>query len=389
MDPTKYVDSDYGRPHIQPGDSRAFHYYLPKPLPRRIAFSSELVSEISAASAALGELNGLATLMPNPRLLIAPYEKREALASSRIEGTRASLSEVFEAEVSSEDATDDVKEVNRYLQATKKAMDLLQSLPIVERMLKEVHRELLTGVRGEDRQPGVLRTSPVWIGSANDTPSTAPFVPPLPEHIGPLLSDWETFVNEDGRELPHVVHAAMMHYQFETIHPFLDGNGRIGRLLINVLFKDRDVLRYPVLYLSHYFEEYREEYYSALQGVRERGDMETWLTFFCRAVTSQSTDAMKRSRALIELMQRYRSEAKKAPRSRLGHLVDVIGENPYLTVKSVAGELDMTEQGARNLLRMAESEEFGWVRSQGTRGRGGREHWVAHEFLAIVEAPRM
>ena len=113
MDPTKYVDSDYGRPHIEPGDSRAFHYYLPKPLPRRIAFSSELVSEISAASAALGELNGLATLMPNPRLLISPYEKREALASSRIEGTRASLSEVFEAEVSSEDATDDVKEVNR------------------------------------------------------------------------------------------------------------------------------------------------------------------------------------------------------------------------------------------------------------------------------------
>lgn len=389
MDPTKYVDSDYGRPHIEPGDSRAFHYYLPKPLPRRIAFSSELVSEISAASAALGELNGLATLMPNPRLLIAPYEKREALASSRIEGTRASLSEVFEAEVSSEDATDDVKEVNRYLQATRKAMDLLRSLPIVERMLKEVHRELLTGVRGEDRQPGVLRTSPVWIGSANDTPSTAPFVPPLPEHIGPLLSDWETFVNEDGRTLPAVVHAAMMHYQFETIHPFLDGNGRIGRLLINVLFKDRDVLRYPVLYLSHYFEEYREEYYSALQGVRERGDMETWLTFFCRAVTSQSTDAVKRSRALIELMQRYRSEAKKAPRSRLGHLVEVIGENPYLTVKSVAGELDMTEQGARNLLRMAESEEFGWVRSQGTRGRGGREHWVAHEFLAIVETPRM
>lgn len=389
MDPTKYVDSDYGRPHIEPGDSRAFHYYLPKPLPRRIAFSSELVSEISAASAALGELNGLATLMPNPRLLIAPYEKREALASSRIEGTRASLSEVFEAEVSSEDATDDVKEVNRYLQATRKAMDLLRSLPIVERMLKEVHRELLTGVRGEDRQPGVLRTSPVWIGSANDTPSTAPFVPPLPEHIGPLLSDWETFVNEDGRTLPAVVHAAMMHYQFETIHPFLDGNGRIGRLLINVLFKDRDVLRYPVLYLSHYFEEYREEYYSALQGVRERGDMETWLTFFCRAVTSQSTDAVKRSRALIELMQGYRSEAKKAPRSRLGHLVDVIGENPYLTVKSVAGELDMTEQGARNLLRMAEGEEFGWVRSQGTRGRGGREHWVAHEFLAIVEAPRM
>ncbi|MDO4609681.1 Fic family protein [Corynebacterium sp.] len=389
MDPTKYVDSDYGSPHIQPGDSRAFHYYLPKPLPRRIAFSSELVSEISAASAALGELNGLATLMPNPRLLIAPYEKREALASSRIEGTRASLSEVFEAEVSSEDATDDVKEVNRYLQATRKAMDLLRSLPIVERMLKEVHRELLTGVRGEDRQPGVLRTSPVWIGSANDTPSTAPFVPPLPEHIGPLLSDWETFVNEDGRTLPAVVHAAMMHYQFETIHPFLDGNGRIGRLLINVLFKDRDVLRYPVLYLSHYFEEYREEYYSALQGVRERGDMETWLTFFCRAVTSQSTDAVKRSRALIELMQGYRSEAKKAPRSRLGHLVDVIGENPYLTVKSVAGELDMTEQGARNLLRMAEGEEFGWVRSQGTRGRGGREHWVAHEFLAIVEAPRM
>jgi len=205
-------------------------------------------------------------------MLLGPLLTREALASSRIEGTNASLSEVLKAEeISTESASDDVQEVVRYLDANKKALKLIEDLPISQRLISLTHAELMRGVRGEEKFPGELRRSPVWVGDADATPDTAKFVPPLPEHLPELLTDWEKFVNDHRPRLPTLIRCALMHYQFETIHPFLDGNGRIGRLLIGLMLIQERRLDAPILYLSGYLEARRSEYYDCLQLVREKG----------------------------------------------------------------------------------------------------------------------
>lgn len=261
---------------------------------------------------------------------------------------------------------------------------MARALPLTQRLILQVHRTLLTGVRGEEKSPGEFRRSPVWVGPPGSTPSTAPFVPPSHTHLGDLLRDWEYYVNEEGHTQPALIQAALMHYQFETIHPFLDGNGRIGRLLINVLLCERGRLTYPLLYLSHYFETNRAEYYEGLQGVRERGDIDTWLLYFLRAVRAQAEDAVSRSRRLIDLREEYHTEAIKE-RSNLPRLVEVIVRNPFVTVRHVQQQLGLTNQGARNLIRNAEAR--GWMQSIGARGRGGREHWVSPALLNLMEMP--
>lgn len=202
-------------------------------------------------------------------------------------------------------------------------------------------------------------------------------------HIGDLLTDWERFVNEDGRALPVLIQAALMHYQFETIHPFLDGNGRIGRLLINLLLMDRGRLPLPLLYLSNYFETHREEYYDRLQGVRERAEIDAWLIFFLHAVRAQADDAVDRSRRLIAIRESYHREAIQE-RSNLARLVDIIVRNPFVTVRSIEMGLGLTNQGARNLIRNAETR--GWLTSLGTHGRGGRERWYSPAIFEVIES---
>ncbi|MBK8447951.1 MAG: Fic family protein [Micropruina sp.] len=173
---------------------------------------------------------------------------------------------------------------------------MAKTLPITQRLVLQVHEVLLRGVRGEEKNPGELRSSPVWVGPAGATPETATYVPPLPEHLPHLMTDWEYFVNDDGKRLPALIQAALMHYQFETIHPFLDGNGRVGRLLINLLLMERGRLPLPLLYLSSYFESNRQAYYDRLQAVRESADIDGWLVFFLTAVKSQADDAVLRAR---------------------------------------------------------------------------------------------
>lgn len=384
MDATRFVDSAFGSATREPGKKDAFVYYLPKPIPRQLELSSTVVGSLSEADAALGHLQGLGMLITDPSLLIGPYLRREALASSRIEGTQASLSDVFQAEVDADARNDDTAEVQRYLEATWQAYELAGTLPITQRLILRVHETLLTGVRGEENSPGEFRRSPVWVGRAGATPDNATFVPPLPQHLGDLLTDWERFVNDDGRSLPALVQAALMHYQFETIHPFLDGNGRIGRLLINLVLMERKRLPLPLLYLSNYFETHREEYYERLQAVREDADIEGWLVFFLDAVRAQADDAVARSRRLISIRESYHSEAIKE-RSSLPRLVDIIVRNPFVTVKSVQDQLELTNQGARNLIKNAETR--GWLRSLGTHGRGGRERWYSPAIFEVIELP--
>lgn len=224
----------------------------------------------------------------------------------------------------------------------------------------------------------------MWVGRPGATPETAAFVPPLPTHIGDLLTDWERFVNEDGRAFPVLIQAALMHYQFETIHPFLDGNGRIGRLLINLLLMDRGRRPLPLLYLSNYFETHREEYYDRLQGVRERAEIDAWLIFFLHAVRAQADDAVDRSRRLIAIRESYHREAIKE-RSNLARLVDIIVRNPFVTVRSIEVGLGLTNQGARNLIRNAETRR--WLTTLGTHGRGGRERWYSPAIFEVIESP--
>jgi Fic family protein len=353
-------------------------------LPREIDLTSQTVVLLSEADAALGVLNGLGRLIREPELLVGPYLTREAVSSSRIEGTQASLSDVLKSEASeAPTGSEDIAEVERYIQAAHHGYRALKDLPITLRLIKEAHAILLAGVRGQEKLPGEIRRTPVWIGSTNDSPETATFVPPIPAELADALTDWEDFVNAPSR-MPALVRCALMHYQFETIHPFLDGNGRIGRLLINLLLLEEGRLTRPLLYLSGYLESHRSEYYDRLQAVRERGEIEPWIQFFLAAVRNQADDAVTRASALVELREKYLEEASKK-RSNLSGLVPMLFANPYVTVSRVERALHLTNAGARNLVRDAEGR--GWLQEIGTSGRGGKTFWLAEEIFKIIEAP--
>lgn len=274
----------------------------------------------------------------------------------------------------------DVREVQNYIAAFNAGLQLLRSMPLCLRLIREVHATLMEGVRGQERRPGEFRTTPNWIGSPTDTPENATFVPPLPDEMSPALDDLERFLNEDVR-LPALVRCALAHYQFETIHPFLDGNGRLGRLLAVFYLVQQDLLPQPLLYLSAYFETHRGDYYDRLQAVRERGQLQEWLQFFLTAVAVQATDAIERAERLADLREGYR-QALASSRSRASEVVELLMANPFVTVRNVQAALSITQPGALNLLRGIEKR--GWLRDMGTIGRGGRSVWVAEEVLSVI-----
>lgn len=384
MDPARFTSTQFGSVEREPGKKWAFSYFRPAPIPRTLELAPRTIQLLSEADAALGQLQGLSQVMQDPELLVGPYLRREAVASSRIEGTQASLSDLLQAEASEvERPSEDIAEVERYLTATHHGYATIKRLPISQRLLKELHAILLAGVRGEDKLPGEVRRSPVWIGSSHDGPDSAVFVPPLPADLPDALQDWEQFVNAPSN-LPVLIRCGLMHYQFETIHPFLDGNGRIGRLLINLMLAEEGRLSRPLLYISGYFESHRSEYYHRLQKVREEGHIQDWLQFFLQAVKEQSIDANTRSRHLIGIRERYLAVAS-ASRSSLPALARVLFTNPFVTVRSVERLTHLSNQGARNLIHSA--VERGWLRELPSTGRGGRNLWVAQEVLDVIEAP--
>lgn len=382
MEPTRYVDPAFGEAAREPGNRWAFWHFKPKPIPRELTLLPATIKALSDADASLGRLQGLGALVRDPELLLGPYLTREAVASSRIEGTQTSLSEVLRAEASGAAArTEDVAEVERYVAASRQGYRLIATLPITQRLILELHRTLLAGVRGTEKMPGQIRTSPVWVGSPTDSPDTALYVPPLPEDLPELLRDWEVFVNTPDQS-PTLVRCGLMHYQFETIHPFLDGNGRIGRLLINLLLMQEGRLPTPLLYISGYLEAHRQEYYTRLQEVREAARIQEWLQFFLTAVRRSADDAVARAERLVRVREVYLAEAVKT-RSQLAALVDLIFTNPFLTVSRVERHTGLTNQGARNLIR--EAQKRGWVQEIGAMGRGGRMYWVARDLYDISE----
>ncbi|MEA2166263.1 MAG: hypothetical protein QOK37_4390 [Thermoanaerobaculia bacterium] len=287
-----------------------YRAFLPAPLPSATAIRipSQLQALLSTADIALGRLDGSIQTLPNPDLFVFMYVRKEAVLSSQIEGTQSSLQDVLaaEAEVLSPDAPRDVDEVLNYVAAMKHGLARLSKLPVSVRLIREIHEKLLHGVRGSHMAPGELRRTQNWIGPAGCTLADATFVPPPPSEVPNALGALEKFLHRRD-DLPLLIRIGLAHAQFETIHPFLDGNGRVGRLLITFLLCERGVLHKPALYLSHYFKRHRAKYYELLQNIRDRGDWEAWLAFFLRGVSEVSAQATDTARHILALREEHRN----------------------------------------------------------------------------------
>lgn len=338
----------------QPEGYRAF---VPAPLPPTPAVSvtGELQRMLSEADRALGRLDGSVQTLPNPDLFVYMYVRKEAVLSSQIEGTQSSLQDLLaaEAQVLDQHRPRDVDEVVNYVHAMTHGLTRLAALPVSVRLIREIHAELLRGARGSRLTPGELRRSQNWIGPPGCTLREASFVPPPPAEVPDALGALETFLHRQD-DLPLLVRIGLAHAQFETIHPFLDGNGRIGRLLITFLLCERGALHKPVLYLSHYFKRHRQSYYERLQAIRDAGDFEGWLVFFLRGVAEVSVQAADTARRILELREQHRH----AITDRLGRaagnghrVLEQLYEMPILSVKDVQRLLGTTFAGANQIVQ--------------------------------------
>jgi Fic family protein len=311
----------------------------------------ELLSE---ADYALGRLDGAVLTLPNPDLFVFMYVRKEAVLSSQIEGTQSSLQNLLaaEAKLHDPDSPKDVAEVANYVRAMNHGLKRLPELPVSVRLIREIHEALMHGVRGGKLTPGEVRTSQNWIGPAGCTLAEATFVPPPPHEVPQALADLEHFLHAENSP-PALVQVGLAHAQFETIHPFLDGNGRIGRLLITFLLTEKKLLARPVLYLSHYFKRHRAEYYERLQAVRDTGDWEGWLAFFLRGVVEVSHEATRTAAAILRMREDYRVRITE----RLGRaagsaqrVMDRLFDHPIVNVATVRRWLNITPAGANQLV---------------------------------------
>ncbi len=384
MELDDYATTPFGEARRTPG-RHGYVAYFPAPIPRSIDLPTATIRLLADAEAALGTLAGVGQLVPNPYLLIRPYLLREALSSTRIEGTQASLFDVLEIEATGEAPGPDVEEVLNYVAALEWGLAEVERLPLGVRLIREMHRRLLAGVRGRERTPGDFRTSQNWVGGDGSTIETARFVPPPPDALPDLLSDWERFAQEEA-DVPLLIQNALLHYQFETLHPVLDGNGRLGRLLIVFLLVARGRVSAPLLYVSAYLERDRERYYEALQTVRETGDPIPWLELFLTAVQTQAADAVARARRIVELRERYRTATGSIASSKSMAMVDLVCETPIVSSRGVEVRLGVTRPTALKLLRQLEAVG---VLSEVDAGPRGQRRYVARELVAAVSEEGM
>ena len=359
--------------------------FLPDPLPPTLSYDPRLVAGLSQADRALGLLAGVGQMLPNPQLLIRPYIRREAVLSSKIEGTITRLDQLFLFEEEPEHLTHpaDAGEVYNYVRAVEHGLTAVRNgVPFTLQLLCEVHRLLLDGVRGEEKRPGQVRAQAVLIGRSRDF-DEARFIPPCHTELAPLLRGLVAFLQSE-RSLPIIVQLALMHYQFEAIHPFNDGNGRVGRLLITLMLCERGVLPEPLLYLSAFFEQNREEYYDRLLEVSRRGAWAEWIGFVARGVAEQSRDAIERTRRLLGLWKQYRDQALTEFGSvTAGRLVDKLFVTPFLTINRVSQELGVGfKTGAKEVGRL---ETAGILRE--VTGQQRYRVFCADEVLRLLDQP--
>lgn len=357
--------------------------YVPPPLPPIPPIDIlSLLERLSLAERALGRLDGITILLPRQELFLYMYVRKEAVLSSQIEGTQSTLSDLlrFETEAQAGEPIDDVREVSNYVDAMMYGLERLEELPLSLRLIREMHARLLQGGRGGTRSPGEFRRTQNWIGGTR--PGNALFVPPPTTELNACLGAFEAFMHEDRSGLPALIKAGLLHVQFETIHPFLDGNGRIGRLLITLFLRVHGVLRSPLLYLSLYLKAHRADYYRLLQEVRERGAWEAWLEFFLDGVAETASQAFEAATRIVELFKEDR-ERITVGSDRAGSALrvhDLLQQNPFATANLLVERTGLTAPTVNAAL--AELERLGVVEEVTGRRRG--RVFGYRRYLAIL-----
>lgn len=331
--------------------------FVPAELPPNppIQYDDELQGLLSLADRKLGRLDGVTQILPNPELFVAMYVKKEAVLSSQIEGTQASFVDVLSTEYNQADDQrhDDVKEVINYVDAMNWGLEQLASFPLSLRLIRNIHARLIHNTRGANKNPGEFRTSQNWIGPAGCTLNTATFVPPTVPDMNVALGDLELFIHQEDF-IPALVKIAMIHAQFETIHPFLDGNGRMGRLLITFWLCQQNILTKPLLYLSFYFKKNRAEYYDRLMAVRKNGDWENWIKFFLRGIAEVSDEATESARAILKIKEDATNALykKDGSNSNYQRLLNYLFEQPFIKRSDVEQYLDVSNPTAGSILEV-------------------------------------
>ncbi|MGL4424017.1 MAG: Fic family protein [Gemmataceae bacterium] len=342
-----------------------------------------MIATLTQGERALGELKGVGRSLPNPHLLIRPYIRREAILSSRIEGTVTRLGQLllFEAGTETAEEDSDLAEVLNYIEAVELGIaELASGKPLTLWMIRSLHARLMQGVRGKNKRPGQFRHCSVVIGRSGETPENARFVPPNPTSVEPLMFELEQYWKNPS-PLAAIIQLAIIHYQFEAIHPFMDGNGRLGRLLIALLLAERQILPQPLLYLSAYFEMHGDEYRDLLLRVSQKGDWKAWIQFFAQGVLEQAQDAIQRSSTILQLWESYRNKAQRDGRpGKSLLLIDMLFESPALTVQRVEKRLSVAYTTAQRYIEVLISdgilvEATGFLRNR---------VYVAKEVLALL-----
>lgn len=374
MDRTRFESTEFGT--LVADRDHGWEWFDPKPIPRDLPLEPQTLMALSRADEAIGGLAAISELVTNPDLLWRPYAFREALASARIEGTQADPQSVMKADRKQDGSgfpeMDTIVQYVRALDEGRKMIGEDEQAPTFE-CLVELHKLLL----GPFITASGRRSEPVWLGSPMDRPETAVFIPPLGIAVAYALHDWDDYL-QNPPPMPVLVRAALLHYQFLTIHPFIDGNGRVGRLFVLLFLASEGRLPYPMLYLSSYFEKERRQYFDRLQAVRERGEIQQWIQFFLTAVEREANDGIRRAKHLIELREHYRKELGTGSGKALD-VVELMFENPILSTAVVKERTELSTQGALNILRSFESR--GWLVQTTKAGRGGATWWMATDIF--------
>jgi Fic family protein len=359
-----------------------YRAFVPAPLPPNppLAMGAEMIRLLSDADRALGRLDGVTSILPNTDLFMAMYVRQEAVLSSQIEGTQSTLEDVlqFEIDETGRNLPKDIHDVVNYVHAMNHGLERLKELPLCNRLIREIHGVLMSGVRGGDRTPGEFRRTQNWIGPAGCTLNTASFVPPSVADMNDALDQLERFLH-DRASLPHLIHCGLAHAQFESIHPFLDGNGRVGRLLVTFLLCERDILHRPLLYLSAYLKARRIEYYDRLTAIRFDGDWEGWLKFFLRGVFEVSVAATRTARHILDLRESHRKLVENPD------LLEYLFEQPIVTVNMVKAHFGCTFATAGKLI--ARYVAAGLLRE--ITGRQRDRIFRYDSYLTLFESPEV
>jgi Fic family protein len=361
----------------------SYSAFIPAPLPPELDWTAKLIGALSDADRLVGRLAGEGGRLPNPHILIRPFVRREAVLSSKIEGTQATLGELLAAEAGAavDRSPEELREVGNYVVALDHGISRLKKLPLCVRLTRELHEKLMTGIRGQHATPGRFRTVQNWIGKPGSTQATASYIPPPPREIEPCLAAWEKFLHES--KLPPLVTIALAHYQFEAIHPFLDGNGRVGRLLIPLFLIELQILPAPLLYLSAFFEASRRDYYDGLRGISERGAWNDWLEYFLLGVARMSEDALSRATRINVLLAQWQKKVSSESTNNPLRVVEHLGENPFITIKGAARMLGVAFTTAQRAIERL--EHAGIVKRVGDAKRD--RVYCANALLDILEEP--